>query len=134
MDVCPIERNKMRVLLQRAKKLLNVHDDQFEHSVRHKLIKDALSSAFAEEGRAVKNLPLAGERSEPECEFITWSGSDTVFGDYINTKDERGVNRFKLLTECLVVKFITDGSDKITGALVRELRSGKEVVIKAKVR
>ncbi|CAE6404240.1 unnamed protein product, partial [Rhizoctonia solani] len=67
--------------------------------------------------------------------LIEWSGMNTVLGNFINAKDAHGLNRFKLLTECLVVKFEADPSApaKITSALVRDLRTGKERSIKAKV-
>ncbi|KAG8739004.1 Pyranose 2-oxidase [Ceratobasidium sp. 414] len=131
LEMCPIERGAMRNLLQYAKKLLNVHEDQFEHSIRHQLVKKTLLDAFASQGRTVKSLPLAGERSHPGDEYITWSGADTVLGDFVSAKDERGEDRFKLLTECLVVKFVLEG-DKVAGALVRDLRAGQEHIIKAK--
>ncbi|KAG8710639.1 Pyranose 2-oxidase [Ceratobasidium sp. 395] len=134
LELCPIERNTMRGLLQRAKKLLNVHDNQFENSLRHQLVKKTLSDALASQGRIVKSLDLAGERSKANPEYITWSGADTVLGDSINLKDDQGGNRFRLLTECLVVKFVLEGDNKVAGALVRDLRTGTEHIVKAKAR
>ncbi|KAG8688771.1 Pyranose 2-oxidase, partial [Ceratobasidium sp. 394] len=131
LEMCPIERGAMRNLLQRAKTLLNVHEDQFEHSIRHQLIKKTLSDIFASQGRVVKSLPLAGERSKANDQYITWSGTDTILGDFISAKDEHGRDRFKLLTECLVVKFVLE-ANKVVDALVRDLRTGKEHIIKAK--
>ncbi|QRW11609.1 GMC oxidoreductase [Ceratobasidium sp. AG-Ba] len=130
--LCPIERPVMRDLLQRGKKLLNVHEDQFENSVRHQLVKKALSDSFGPGGRVVKSLPLAGERSKENGEYIAWSAADTVLGDTVTAKDESGKNRFTLLAETLVIKFITE-EHKVIGALVKDLRSGKERIVKAKV-
>ncbi|CAE6498365.1 unnamed protein product [Rhizoctonia solani] len=60
---------------------------------------------------------------------------NTILGEYINAKDTNGRNRFKLLTECLVVKFEADGTapETIKSALVRDLRTGQERSIEAKV-
>ncbi|CUA73271.1 hypothetical protein RSOLAG22IIIB_05218 [Rhizoctonia solani] len=132
---CPIERSEMRKLLQRGKELLNVHTDQFDTSVRHQLVKKTLTGVYQPRCIAVTSLPLAAERSKDNDTLIEWSGMNTVLGDFINAKDAHGLNRFKLLTECLVVKFEADPSApaKITSALVRDLRTGKERSIKAKV-
>ncbi|EUC67681.1 pyranose 2-oxidase, putative, partial [Rhizoctonia solani AG-3 Rhs1AP] len=107
---CPIERSRMRKLLQQGKELLNVHTDQFDTSVRHQLVKKALTDAYQPKGIAVTNLPLAAERSKVNDTLIEWSGMNTILGEYTNAKDANGRNRFKLLTECLVVKFEADGS------------------------
>ncbi|CAE6426226.1 unnamed protein product [Rhizoctonia solani] len=132
---CPIERSTMRKLLQRGKKLLNVRTDQFDTSVRHQLVKKALMDAYQPRGISVESLPLAAERSKVNDTLIEWSGMDTVLGKYVDAKDARGRSRFKLLTECLVVKFEADPSTphKIKSALVRDLRTGKEKNIEAKV-
>ncbi|CUA75334.1 FK506-binding protein 2 [Rhizoctonia solani] len=93
---CPIERSTMRKHLQRGRELMNVRTDQFETSVRHQLVKKALTDAYKH-----REIP----------------------------------NRFKLLSECLVVKFETDtdAPGKIKSALVRDLRTGKEKYIESKV-
>ncbi|KAG8730336.1 Pyranose 2-oxidase [Ceratobasidium sp. 423] len=131
----PVERGTMRKLLQKSKELLNVHTDQFDTSVRHQLVKKALTDAYQPRGIAVTSLPLAAERSKVNDTLIEWSGMNTVLGEYIDAKDANGRNRFKLLTECLVVQFETDPSapKKIKSALVRDLRTGKERHIEAKV-
>ncbi|KAG8713166.1 hypothetical protein FRC11_013067 [Ceratobasidium sp. 423] len=99
------------------------------------LVKKALVDAYSPKGISVTNLPLAGERSKVNDTLIEWSGMDTVLGDFVHAKDALGQSRFKLLPECLVVKFETDpsASEKIKSALVRDLRTGKERSITAKV-
>ncbi|KAF8747376.1 GMC oxidoreductase, partial [Rhizoctonia solani] len=131
----PIERSEMRKLLERGKKLLNVHTDQFDTSIRHQLVKKALTDAYQSRGINATNLPLAAERSKVNDTLIDWSGMNTVLGKFIDAKDAFGRNRFKLLTEYLVVKFEADPDvpGKIKSALVRNLRTRKEEEIKAKV-
>ncbi|CUA73060.1 hypothetical protein RSOLAG22IIIB_10505 [Rhizoctonia solani] len=132
---CPIERSTMRKHLQRGRELMNVPADQFETSARRELVKKALTDAYKPRGIAVGSLPLAGERSEDKDTLVEWSGMDTILGDFIHSKDADGQNRFKLLSECLVVKFETDPDPpgKIKSALVRDLRTGKEKYIECKV-
>ncbi|KAF8754764.1 GMC oxidoreductase [Rhizoctonia solani] len=112
----PIERSEMRKLLERGKKLLNVHTDQFDTSIRHQLVKKALTDAYQSRGINATNLPLAAERSKVNDTLIDWSGMNT------------------LLTEYLVVKFEADPdaweNQECIGA---KLRTRKEEEIKAKV-
>ena len=131
----PIERGLMRKLLQQGNNLLNVHEDQFEHSVRHQIVKKALAEAYSPEKRVVKSLPLAAERYKANMDYITWSGADTVLGDSIFAKDSKWRNRFRLLPEVLVVKLISDEKTpgKIANAVIRNLRTGNERNISAKV-
>ncbi|CEL59887.1 hypothetical protein RSOLAG1IB_09171 [Rhizoctonia solani AG-1 IB] len=131
----PIERSKMRKLLQRGKELLNVRTDQFDTSVRHQLVKKALADAYQHRGISVTSLPLAAERSKDNDTLVEWSGMNTVLGNYIDAKDAHGRNRFKLLTECLVIKFEAnpDAPNIIKSALIRDLRTGKEGSVGAKV-
>ncbi|CCO35141.1 hypothetical protein BN14_09256 [Rhizoctonia solani AG-1 IB] len=119
----PIERSKMRKLLQRGKELLNVRTDQFDTSVRHQLVKKALADAYQHRGISVTSLPLAAERSKDNDTLVEWSGMNTVLGNYIDAKDAHGRNRFKLLTECLVIKFEAnpDAPNIIKSALIRDL-------------
>ncbi|KAF8601047.1 pyranose oxidase [Ceratobasidium sp. AG-I] len=130
----PIERGRIRKLLQQGKKLLNVHEDQFEDSVRHQLVKKALASVYSPENRIVKSIPLAGERSKANKDYVTWSGAGTVLGDYIHAKDSQGRNRFRLLSEVLVVKLVSDqkAPGKVAHAVVRNLHTGNERTISAK--
>ncbi|KDN43344.1 hypothetical protein RSAG8_06128, partial [Rhizoctonia solani AG-8 WAC10335] len=60
---------------------------------------------------------------------------DTVLGNFVHAKDAHEHSRFKLLSECLVVKFETDpgATGKIKNALVRDLRTGKEKHIESEV-
>ncbi|CAE6527796.1 unnamed protein product [Rhizoctonia solani] len=117
---CPIERSNMRRLLQQGKQLLNVRTDQFDTSIRHQLVKKALTEAYREKDIAVTSLPLAAERSKTNATLIEWAGMNTVLGEYIDAKDAHGRRRFKLLAEHLVVRFEADPStpEKIKSALV----------------
>ncbi|CAE7138680.1 unnamed protein product [Rhizoctonia solani] len=132
---CPIERSNMRRLLQQGKQLLNVRTDQFDTSIRHQFVKKALTEAYREKDIAVTSLPLAAERSKTNATLIEWAGMNTVLGEYIDAKDAHGRRRFKLLAEHLVVRFEADPStpEKIKSALVRDLRTGTERNIGAKV-
>ena len=55
---------------------------EFDDSIRHNIVRDALQEEFTElpEGYGVQNLPLAVERRKDNPEFVHWTGTDTVLG------------------------------------------------------
>lgn len=66
--------------------LLNTHRHEFDHSIRHHVVRDVLAAEFDElaEPYQVQNLPLAVERRTDHPEFVTWTGTDTVFGPLLD--------------------------------------------------
>ena len=62
--------------------LLNTHQHEFDDSMRHNIVRDALAGEFTElpEPYHVQNLPLAVERRKDNPQLVHWSGTDTVFG------------------------------------------------------
>lgn len=74
----PIDKNTFSSLLRTARGYLNVHDDQFDHSIRHNVVKDTLMSTLGAD--RVINIPLAVERSTINEDVSTWSGADTILG------------------------------------------------------
>ncbi len=65
-----------------GEQLLNTHKHEFDHSIRHQVVRDTLQAEYTElpEPYGVQNLPLAVERRKDQPEFVRWSGSDTVLG------------------------------------------------------
>jgi len=66
--------------------LLNTHRHEFDMSLRHHVVREALRAEFTElrEPYQVQNLPLAVERRADQPEFVTWTGTDTVFGPLLD--------------------------------------------------
>ena len=69
-------------LYRTGEALLNTHRHEFDMSLRHHVVREALSAEFTElrEPYQVQNLPLAVERRADQPEFVTWTGTDTVLG------------------------------------------------------
>jgi pyranose oxidase len=66
-----------------GEKLLNTHNDQYEMSIRHTVVREVLKKTFSnlQDPYEVQSLPLAVQRRSDNDEFVTWSGSDTVLGN-----------------------------------------------------
>jgi hypothetical protein len=122
----PIEN--LEDLLQEAKGLLNVHTDQYDHSIRHTVVKEALLKAYPDRG--ITNLPLAVERRTDNPDYVTWTGTHRLL-----KKALEAPTRFKLLTETRFTRLILnpDRPDDIRGALIRDLRNNCDKLVFAKV-
>lgn len=121
----PIPKAERDVLFPRAQSLLNVHNDQYEFSMRHTTVKDTLLSLLPAE-RNVQSLPLAVERRAENPEYVTWTGTNTVLGDVSKYGD-----RFKLLSETRFTKLVLDPNDDkvILGAELRDLRNDADLLV-----
>ena len=110
----PIPSAELDTLLDRSRALLNVHNDQYDDSIRHTVVKEALQAAYPDRGIAA--LPLAVERRQDNPTYVTWSGSNTVLGDAAKS------DRFTLSPETRVTE-IVHFEGKCVGVLVRDLRT-----------
>lgn len=118
----PIPNEELDNLLQRGKVLLNVHTDQFDESIRHDVVKNTLTDAFASDPtRNVVNLPLAAERRSDNKAYVHWSGADTVLGEEISNGTHP---RFKLLTETKVAQLCYLGTE-IRGVIIHDLKADR---------
>jgi pyranose oxidase len=74
-----------------AEKLLNTHKHEFEGSMRHMAVRDALQEEFSElrDPYGVQNLPLGVERRKDNPVLVHWSGTDTVLGPLAEGNQDR---------------------------------------------
>ncbi|XP_029197623.2 pyranose 2-oxidase-like isoform X2 [Acropora millepora] len=107
------------------------------HFIRNTLVRDTLRSSFPKlKGKKAipQYLPLAGVRRKDAPEFITWTGSDTIFGDDMLKALKEG-NRFELKEMWQCVKLIysenDNGTQEVTHVLVRDLLAKKDYLIRA---
>lgn len=116
-------------LLERAGTLLNVHSNEYDQSIRHNLVRKGLTEALAQyPGRTFHNIPLAVQRRTDNPEYVTWTGANTILGEWNDT--------FELLTETRVTRlgnFIEQGTT-IDYALLRDLNTDEDRIVVAKVR
>lgn len=118
-------------LLSEAGTLLNVHEHEYDGSIRHNLVKDALQNAMDAEfpGRTFHSIPLAVKRRTDNPEYVTWTGMNTVLGEWINT--------FPILTETRVTRIAQADPFPVEGtpfqyALLRDLNTDEDKVVFAK--
>jgi hypothetical protein len=78
----------------------------------------------------VDNLPLAVTRNARNPEFVTWTGTDTIFDKY--SADPR----FTLLTESRVTRLHSSSaaSSTIACVVIRDMPTDDDFVVIAKVR
>ncbi|KAH0829016.1 hypothetical protein J3R83DRAFT_2470 [Lanmaoa asiatica] len=79
----PIPSDELDALLDEARVLLNVHEHEYDHSIRQTVVKEALQAHLPDPNR-VRNLPLAVKRRDDNPHYVTWTGPNTVLGDTVN--------------------------------------------------
>ncbi|KAG8985905.1 Pyranose 2-oxidase [Tulasnella sp. JGI-2019a] len=123
----PIPKAELDRLLKSSQTLLNVHTDQYDGSIRHRVVKSTLIAALGTE-RGVRNLPLAVQRRADNPDYVTWTGCDTILGNVVDDK------RFMLKPEMRVTRLIRDPTNpgEVWGALVRDLRKDMDIIVVAK--
>jgi pyranose oxidase len=102
--------------------LLNTHRHEFDASMRHIMVRDALQAEFRElpEPYGVQNLPLAVERRKDNPEFVHWTGTDTVLGPLADGPLDKEPFILKEQHRCTHLMPSTDGS-RIEYAEVQDL-------------
>jgi len=121
----PIASAELAALLARGRAILDVTTDQYDDSIRHNTVLDALRAGT---DRNIQPLPLAVRRRADNPIYVTWSGSNTVLGDAVNSP------RFTLSPETRVTRVIRDEVDqsKIIGVLVRDLKTDTDHLVLAR--
>jgi pyranose oxidase len=119
-------------LYDAGEKLLNTHKHEFDNSIRHLVVRDALQAEFTElkDPYAVQNLPLAVERRKDNPEFVRWSGSDTVLGPLAEGHQEEEPFILKDQHRCLKLVQTKDGSG-IDHAVVQNLKEWETYNVRA---
>ncbi|WP_324012278.1 GMC oxidoreductase [Microbacterium sp. JZ37] len=107
-------------LLDEAERLLGVSADALADAPLASTVRARLSAAL-DDGRTpdrrVQPMPLAVRRTDSG---LVWSGADVVFGD-----ETRSNPNAVLIDEALATRVLVDG-ERVTGARVRDLRTGEE--------
>jgi pyranose oxidase len=119
-------------LYDEAEKLLNTHKHEFDDSIRHVMVRDALQEEFSElpDGYGVQNLPLAVERRKDNPRFVHWTGTDTVLGPLADGNQDEEPFILKPQHRCTRLVPSSDGS-RIEYAEVQNLMEWKTIHIKA---
>ncbi|KAI0031186.1 putative pyranose oxidase [Vararia minispora EC-137] len=91
-------------LYHAARTLIGTSDTQFDRSIRHNVVLNALREDAAYKARGVKALPLACHRIG-ETPYVRWHSAENVFGKYLfrdmpEPKSGRGIFRLVANTRC----------------------------------
>ncbi len=115
-----------------AERLLNTHRHEFDGSIRHRVVRDALQEEFSElpEGYGVQNLPLAVERRKDNPRFVHWTGTDTVLGPLAEGDQDEEPFILKQQHRCTRLVPTSDGS-QIDHAEVQNLMEWQTLHIRA---
>ncbi|WP_328475298.1 GMC oxidoreductase [Actinoplanes sp. NBC_00393] len=105
-----------------AEKLLHTTRAAFGDSPQASAILELLGKEFAPDGITVRPLPVAADPREDGT--LRWSGTDVVLAPVLSDP------RFTLRSETLCVRLLRDG-DRVTGAVLRDQRTGAEEEVRA---
>jgi pyranose oxidase len=114
-----------------AEELLKVTTKAFPESVEGFAIQQTLGEIYdpmLPEGLKVQPMPLAVQVREDGA--LYWTGPDVVLGPLAEQADD-GNGRFELRSETICRRLIVEG-DRVTGAEIEHLPSGRREIVKAK--
>jgi pyranose oxidase len=99
-------------LYTEAERLLNTHKHEFDDSIRHMVVRDALQEEFSQlpEPYGVQNLPLGVERRKDNPRLVHWTGTDTVLGQLAEGTQEEEPFILKEQNRCTRLVLSRDGS------------------------
>lgn len=91
-----------------AELLLSVQQGVFDHSVRQRLLVDALRTEFSElpTDYQVQDLPLAVSRIPNNRRMVTWTGVNTILGDLADVGNN--TEKFRILSQHLCTRLVHD--------------------------
>ncbi|KAI0452499.1 pyranose 2-oxidase [Xylaria acuta] len=116
-------------LYDQARDLFHTSTTEFDHSIRHHLVKNTLLRAH--KGREFVNLPLACERSKDNPDYIRWTGPARILGDLADPKYNGG--NFELKAHHCCRRLLIDTAiGQVIGAELVNLLTNEVVLAKAK--
>ncbi|KAI0521681.1 hypothetical protein F5B22DRAFT_547346 [Xylaria bambusicola] len=121
--------DEWKALYDEARGLFHTSTTEFDDSIRHHLVKNALLREH--KGREFLNLPLACERSKDNPDYIRWTGPARILGDLADPKYNRG--NFELKPHHCCRRLLIDAAvGQVIGAELVNLRTNEVVYAQAK--
>ncbi len=119
-------------LYDEAERLLNTRRHEFDESIRHLVVREALKEEFSElpEGYGVQNLPLGVERRKDNPRLVHWTGTDTVLGPLAEGEQDAEPFVLKEQHRCTRLVPSRDGS-RIEYAEIQNLMEWQTIHIRA---
>ncbi|KAJ7626525.1 hypothetical protein DFH06DRAFT_1141836 [Mycena polygramma] len=102
-----------KLLYKSAKSLIGTSETEFNRSIRHNVVLEALQKAYP--NRDVKALPLACHRLSTDSPYVQWHAANDIYGDIFDEQDKQSKGKvkrgyFKLLTNTRCTRFELDTS------------------------
>jgi pyranose oxidase len=123
-------------LYNEAESLLNTRRDVYrDHSIRHRVVKDALAEHFGnrlEAGYPVDDLPVAGERRQDNDEFVHFTGADTILGPLVDPEGRISTSNLQILPEHRLTRLV-GRAPNIEYAEVEDLKQWRTFRVEASV-
>jgi GMC oxidoreductase len=110
-----------------AERLLHTTRTAFHGSPQAETILKLIGAEFGPDGIDVSPLPVAAD-ANPDGS-MRWAGADVVLGDLAEPGADAS-GRFELRSQTLCTRLWYDG-DRVTGVVVRDLRTGAEETVPA---
>ncbi|KAK0185761.1 pyranose 2-oxidase [Armillaria mellea] len=129
----PISKRELDALLQRGKALLDVNGDQFDESIRHRVVKSTLTDAL-KGTREVHSIPFGRQTVAPRTRNLSPGlGRTTVLGEELSTYKN---HHFTLSPETRVTRLVPDPANpsKVVAAVCRNLKTDRDILVCAKNR
>lgn len=121
--------DEWHALYSEAKALFRVTSMAFDHSIRQKIIKDALHAAH--QRRDFVGLPLACQRSQRNPDYVEWTSTATILGDLADPSYAGG--NFELKAQhCCTRLQIDPTSRQVQAAELKNLQTGEVSFVRAK--
>ncbi|KAF5672307.1 pyranose 2-oxidase [Fusarium heterosporum] len=112
----------------RMEGLFNTNTVSFDNSIRQQLVKDTLHKAY--EHRELQSMPLACQRNVKNKNYVEWSCTATILGDYSKPGSANGL--FEILPNTQCMRLGVDENFKIQFAEVKDLLTDTVYPIRAK--
>ena len=122
-----IEPGKWERHITAAEKLLHTTHNAFRGSPQAEAILKLVGDEFDADGITVRPLPVAAD-ANPDGS-MRWAGTDVVLDGLARPGADAG-GRFELRSETLCTRLVLDG-DAVTGAVLRNVRTGDEETVTA---
>ncbi|GAA1982602.1 GMC family oxidoreductase [Nocardiopsis rhodophaea] len=118
-------------LYTEAERILRVSTTEFDDSIAHQLVLDALREEYKELEAPydVQSLPLAAQRRAASTGLVEWTGVDTILGPLAAPGRS---DRFRVLSQHLCTRLATDSAgSRVSYAEAQDLLTGESLRIEA---
>ncbi|KZV78658.1 pyranose oxidase [Exidia glandulosa HHB12029] len=134
------DKEEWEKLYKAAKYLIGTSDTQFNESIRHKIVFDALTNSKDFKGRGVKALPLACRRIG-DGPYVRWHSAENIYGkDFFVKTPANGKGIFRLLHSTRCTKLYEKGGEiqlvevrSLIKAMDKKNEEDSDFAIKARV-